>query len=103
MSMIGYMYTSQAIKAGDLQHAANYLAVFSEVDPSNPDTKYLAAVLNAKSGNDKAAIENLQSAASLGYTNADELVNEPLFTHLQNDPGFIKAKDAIVNNMHEGK
>lgn len=103
MSMIGYMYTSQAIKAGDLQHAANYLAVFSEVDPSNPDTKYLAAVLNAKSGNDKAAIDNLQSAASLGYTNADELVNEPLFTHLQNDPGFIKAKDAIVKNMHVGK
>lgn len=103
MGMIGYMYTSQAIKAGDLQHAANYLAVFSEADPSNPDTKYLAAALSAKSGNDKAAIENLQSAAALGYTNADELVNEPLFTHLQNDPGFIKAKEAIIKNIHEGK
>ena len=37
ISMISYMYSSNAIKNNDLNSLEKYLSIYREVDPENPD------------------------------------------------------------------
>jgi tetratricopeptide (TPR) repeat protein len=101
LGLVGYMYSSQAINKGDLNHANTFLHIFKMADPKNPDCSYLIALYDMKKGNPDQAIAALQEAASLGYSEA-AMMNDPVFAGIRDNPGYKEAVNKVIGN-HSAK
>jgi hypothetical protein len=98
LGFICYMYSSNALKAGDMEHAESYLRIFKLADPQNPDCPYLQAMYHMKKENQEAAITSLLEAASLGYSDLSQLRSEQDLLPLHKNPEFIKAENKVIRN-----
>ncbi len=99
LGFVAYMNASNAIKAGKLQDAANYVRVFKIADPKNPDGNYLLALVNAKKGDGAAAIAALSQAIAQGYNDVGQLLSETSFNGIKNNAAFGKLISlAAANN-----
>ena len=102
LGFISYMNVSRAISTGDMVHAANYLNIFKMADPKNPDCSYFDALVSIKNKDSKAAMTMLNESAALGYSDVEQLINEPTFGSLHNGADFHKIL-ALVRDNHDGK
>ncbi len=102
LGFVSYMAVSQAMAAGDMEHTGRYLHIFKMADPKNPDCAYFNAIFNIKKGDAEAALTALNEAATLGYSDIAQLINEAAFAGLQKDVAFQQVVERVRNN-HLGK
>ncbi len=86
LSLSCYMYSSGALKNGDLAAASKYIEIYSLVDPTNVEHRYMAAKIAAFNGNSDAVFVELKKAISLGFVDFGRMNAD--FKSFQNDERF---------------
>jgi len=79
LSMNSYMYSTNALKQGDLVAAARFIEIYRLVDPSNAEHRYMEAQLAALNHNPDAVFKALKQAFDLGFKDINRLKSDPDF------------------------
>ncbi len=98
LGFVCYMNVANALANGDMAHASSYINIFKMADRKNPDFSYFAALFNMKNNNSKGAMAALTEAATLGYSDTEQLTTEPAFAALLNDATFRLLMEKVKNN-----
>ncbi|MBC7863152.1 MAG: hypothetical protein IAF38_09270 [Bacteroidia bacterium] len=77
-----YMTINSPEAKADDYVSEKLIRLYSLVDPENAEWAYLSAVLKAKQGNAKAALEFLKQAVTLGFEDKDRATNQMEFQKL---------------------
>ena len=99
LGLVGYMNANHALNTDDLKNAATYLNIFKMADPQNPDCDFLFSLLYIKSNNPKESIAALNRAATLGFSDMQQLTSNPLFANLQKDEEFQEVLQKVKKNI----
>lgn len=78
ISLSCYGNVNGALYYQDWKAAQYFVSIYTQVDPENPDAWYALACLQANTAKQKEAIESLNSAIRLGFTNYSKIQNDPL-------------------------
>jgi len=90
LSLNCYMYSTGALKQNDLAAAAKYIEIYSLVDPSNAEHRYLAAKVAALNHQPETVFDNLKQAFDLGFKDIMRLKSDADFKPYQQDERFKK-------------
>ena len=90
LSMSSYMYSTNALKQGDLFAAGRFIEIYRLVDPPNAEHRYMAAQLAALNHNPDEMFSALQQAFDLGFKDVRRLQSDPDFAPYQQDEKFKK-------------
>jgi len=88
LSMISYIYTERALKAGQTDKVAKYLAIYKNADPDNPDVYFFEAVRFAMLKQDKETIDALQKAKEKGFDDFSKIEKFKSFDYLKENVDF---------------
>jgi len=86
LSLSCYMYSNGALKNGDLAAASKYIEIYSLVDPTNAEHRYMAAKVAALKGNSDSVFAALIKAIELGFSDFNRMNSD--FKSYQNDARF---------------
>ena len=86
LSLSCYMYSSGALEQGNLSAALKYIEIYSLVDPTNAEHRYMAAKVAALNGNGDAVFVELKKAIGLGFVDFGRMNAD--FKSFQNDERF---------------
>jgi len=98
ISMLCYSATNQTLKNGDMLNAAKYLKIYKLADFQNPDVPFLSAVYFAINKKYNIAIDSLESAIQLGFSDKNKWRNEHSFFPLKDSIRFIDLESKL-NSM----
>jgi len=98
ISMICYSATNQTLKNGDMLNAEKYLKIYKLADIQNPDVPFLSAVYFAINKEYNIAIDSLESAIQLGFSDKNKWRNEHSFFPLKDSIRFINLESKL-NSM----
>ena len=101
ISMLGYIYTDNALKSGMPDAAAHYLQIYQFDDSQNPDVYYLSAVLAMSHGQTSRALSLLQQSAALGLTDIQRLLQESAFASLLQQPQYQQVVQTVEQNIQK--
>jgi hypothetical protein len=90
LSLNAYMQCNSALKQEDMASASRFIEIYSLVDPTNAEHRYMAAIVSMKQGNREQSILYLQEADSLGFKEFQRLKKDPVFEPLHSDQRYIK-------------
>jgi hypothetical protein len=79
LSLVCYMQTDGGLKQNNLQAAEYFGKLYILVDPTNSEAYYLMAVIAARNGNDKRAVNYLKDAAKCGLKDSQRIEAETAF------------------------
>lgn len=88
LSMTSYMYSTDALKQGDLVNVEKFIEIYKLVDPTNAEHRYMAAQLAALNHNPDACFIALNEAFKLGFKDINRLKTDPDFKPYQQDERF---------------
>jgi len=88
LSMISYIYTERALKAGQTDKAAKYLAIYKKADSDNPDVYFFEAVRFAMLKQDSDVLTALQKAKEKGFEDFSKIEKFKSFDYLKNNAEF---------------
>lgn len=94
VSMVGYMLTSQELKSGETLMAEKFLKIYRLADPSNPDVVFFTGVYFAINKQYKTAIDSLNRAVQMGFSDK---------ARWNSEMSFIPLKDSLRFNDLENK
>jgi hypothetical protein len=97
ISMVGYMLTSQELKSGETLMAEKFLKIYRLSDPSNPDVIFLTGVYFAINKQYKTAIDSLNRAVQMGFSDKNKWKTEPSFLSLKDSLRFIDLENKIYS------
>ncbi len=80
--LLSYMFARQAIEEDDLEQADKTIEIYRAIEPLNPEHSYLSAIVMMKQNNPQLAIEYLQQARILGFSDLERLSAETVFEPL---------------------
>jgi hypothetical protein len=83
------MYSTGALKNGDLAAASKYIEIYGLVDPANAEHCYLAAKVAALNNESDAVFNELKKAFNLGFKDVARLKSDVDFKRYQQDQRFI--------------
>jgi pimeloyl-ACP methyl ester carboxylesterase len=86
LSLSCYMYSNAALKQGNLALASKHIEIYSLVDPSNAEHRYMAAKVAALNGNSDEVFTALNQALELGFLDYSRLDSD--FSAYRNDKRF---------------
>ncbi len=89
LSLNSYMYSTNALKQGNLSAAEKYIEIYRLVDPDNAEHRYLAAKVAALNNNPEAVFIALKQAFDLGFKDIGRLKSDPDFKPFHQDDRFI--------------
>jgi hypothetical protein len=92
VSMICFIYTDHALKAGKTDDASKYLTIYEKVDPDNPDVWFFKAKRLAMLNKDTEALTAVQTAIDKGFEEFSRF-NDKAFDRLKSNPEFLKLTD----------
>ena len=95
LSLATYMGASQAFRSQDDGSASKFLNLYELVDPTNPEHNYLFACMYAREQNNAKAMNNLQGAVNLGFSDAGRMENDSNFVVLKKQPEFVELVKKI--------
>jgi hypothetical protein len=98
LSLMAYLYSDSALKQGNLVAAGSYLDIYKRVDPENPEHAFLRAVLHLRGGDLPAALNSLQEAAALGFSDLNRLQQDPDLAILHKETGWREILAQIEKN-----
>ncbi len=101
LSLVSYMYATQALRNNDTVEADKYLTIYEMVDPENPEVYYLKAVRFAKLKKNNEALDELQKAAAHGFHEYIRMANDKNFAGLKEDAAFQEILGKIRKNSKE--
>lgn len=81
--------------SGDLENGIKWTTKASEAEPGDPSHLYNLAGMYALTGNASGCFRSLNLAIDRGYSNADKLRRDPLFTEVRNSSEFYRILDRI--------
>jgi poly(3-hydroxybutyrate) depolymerase len=90
LSLNSYMYSTGALKQGDLVAASKYIEIYRLVDPTNSEHRYLAAEVAALSHQPDDMFNDLKQAFDLGFKDLNRLKSDPVFKPYHQDERFVK-------------
>lgn len=90
LSLNSYMYSTGALKQGDLAGASKYIEIYRLVDPTNSEHRYLAAEVAALNHQPDAMFAALKQAFELGFKDMKRLNSDADFKPYQQDERFKK-------------
>ena len=96
MSLLAYMYSNQALTAGDLDMASRFIKIYETVDPENPEHAYMNALLMMQYKNPALAIKALKRAVELGFNDRERMLQEQAFSSLM----ALPEMKAVADSMH---
>lgn len=88
LSLVAYMFSSNALKANQLFDAELCLKIYEKVDPQNPEYAYLFAQLYMKQNNSIKVIAYLKKAVKLGFCDVKRLSSDSQFLLLKDQKEF---------------
>ncbi len=88
LSLVAYSYSNSALQQNNLQAAGHYLSLYRIIDPSNPEHEYMMALMKARQGDNKGAIQFLEEAVKLGFEEFDRMKAEPDFAGIRQEKDF---------------
>lgn len=80
--LLSYMFARQAIEEDNLAQAEKTIEIYRTIEPLNPEHSYLSAIVMMKQNNPQLAIEYLQQARILGFSDLERLSSEVAFEPL---------------------
>jgi hypothetical protein len=89
LSMNSYMFSTNALKQGNLDAAARFIEIYRLIDPSNAEHRYMAAKVAAIKHNPDALFEALKQAFDLGFKDINRIKSDADFKQFQQDPRFL--------------
>lgn len=91
LSLQAYMLSNRALQEDNRAAMEHFVTIYSLVDPSNPEWAYLFAIFYSKTGNKEKALEYLEKAADLGFTDIQRAEAEQAFHIIKGDSRFREA------------
>jgi dienelactone hydrolase len=102
LSLVMYMSASGQLTAHNYLAASYFVGLYALVDPTNPEHSYLSASLDMIVNHNSAqALEMLQNAVKLGFTDLKRLQADSNFVTLRNTPEYKKIVDEMTANPAE--
>lgn len=95
ISMICYSAVSQTLKNGDMISAEKYLKIYKLADSQNPDVPFLSGVFFAINKQYNIAIDSLESAIQLGFSDKNKWRNEHSFIPLKDSIRFMDLENKL--------
>jgi hypothetical protein len=80
--LLSYMFARQAIDDNNLEYAEKTLDIYRTIEPLNPEHAYLEAMVKMKQNQPRLALEYLQQARILGFSDLERLSAETAFEPL---------------------
>ncbi len=85
----GFYLPSEALRLGDDQRAAFYLAVAEAIDPNDGYAWYLRGAVAARAGRPRAAIDALTKAVALGFRTVAAVEHDRSFDPIRRRAEFV--------------
>ncbi len=95
LSLAMYMGASGEFKEHNYQAASYFVGLYTLVDPKNPEHSYLSACLAMTNHTTDKALEMLQDAVKLGFSDSKRLKQDSNFVSLHDTPEFKKLLQEI--------
>lgn len=96
ISLTVYMSLNRAVAATSLEQGLYFSTIYRLVDPLNPESWYLSAVVAAQGGRLGQCREYLESAIKNGFQDIERCRKEVAFAPLQSDAQF----QSLINSIH---
>lgn len=80
--LLSYMFARQAVDENNLVQAEKIIDIYRTLEPLNPEHAYLEAIVKMKQNQPQLAIEYLQQARILGFSDLERLSTDPVFEPL---------------------
>jgi|SRR6185312_266276 len=97
LSLAMYMGADGELKEHNYAAASYFVGLYALVDPKNPEHSYLSACLAMTNHNSTKAMEMLQDAVKLGFSDSKRLQYDSNFVSLHNAPEFKKLLQEITS------
>ena len=97
ISLISYMYASNALKSAQADGVEKYLTIYKEVDPENPEVYYLTATFLARVHRQDEVLDELQKCADHGFAEYERMKNSKDFQPFHEDDRFKKILEQVKN------
>ena len=81
LSLAFYSFSNQLINQNQNKEAEHFVSLYKKTDPTNSESWYFSAILNARNNNANSAKEDLQKAVSLGFNDKKRLEQQPEFSN----------------------
>lgn len=98
LSLLSFMYSSNALKSSDMKLAKIYLNIYEKADPDNPEVYYLKAVRLARLHKNRKAVDELKKALQYGFGDAARMENDKSFLSLHKESDFQIILEQISQN-----
>jgi hypothetical protein len=92
LSMNSYMFSTNALKQGNLDAAARFIEIYRLIDPSNAEHRYMAAKVAAIKHNPEEVFIALKQAFDLGFKDINRLKSDTDFKPYLED---VRLKNLI--------
>lgn len=89
LSLRCYMAASSLLKQANNSGAAQYVQLYTWIDPDNPEHCVMEAQLAARAHQPAEVIQSLRQAINLGFEDAARLKQEPDFSQYQQQKEFL--------------
>lgn len=90
LSLVMYMEADGQFNARNYPAASYFVNLYAMVDPENPEHSYLSACLDMTDRNSAKALQMLQDAVKLGFSDSRRLQQDSNFIALHNTPEYEK-------------
>lgn len=98
LSMMTYMYCEKYLKNKQVREAGKIVALYEILTPENPDMFYFKAALNALQKNNDTAIQYLNKAIELGFSDTTKIYADDYFDKLSKKQSFQRLIDKMGNS-----
>ncbi|MGQ0827857.1 MAG: TPR end-of-group domain-containing protein [Bacteroidota bacterium] len=95
LSLVCYMQTTGALSQNNIPAAEHFGRLYVLIDPTNNESHYLMASVNAKQGKIQEAITALNSAVKNGFADVARLKNDVSFNAIKNTKEFEKIVEKL--------
>lgn len=95
LSIGAYSYSNNALKSGQLEQAQHFITVYSLVDPENSEAPYFQAELFATKNENEKAIQSLENAIKLGFTDIARMQSDSSFSKLSTTQEFTNLVEKM--------
>ena len=101
ISLVSYMYASNALKSAQVEVVEKYLTIYEEVDPENPEVYYLTATFLARVHREDKVMDELQKCADHGFAEYERMKNSKDFQPFHEDDRFKKILEQVKNTASD--
>lgn len=97
LSLVMYMQASGEFKNRNYPAASYFVGLYALVDPENPEHSYLGACLDMANHDSANALQMLQEAVKLGFSDSRRLQEDSNFVSLHDAPEYKKLLKEIAS------